>query len=110
MASPAPSANQSIQEVPLPIVGGTKFGRYSKISSEATWNFIISDNWLVPYAGYKNVLTIDPAEPGRGIYSSSTGDFMITVIGRGVYKIVVDISGNLVATGIGSLNFKSAIS
>lgn len=104
MASPAPSANQSIQEVPLPIVGGTKFGRYSKISSEATWNFIISDNWLVPYAGYKNVLTIDPAEPGRGIYSSSTGDFMITVIGRGVYKIVVDISGNLVATGIGSLS------
>lgn len=104
MASPAPSANQNIQEIPLPIVGGTKFGRYSKISSEATWNFIISDDWLVPYAGYKNMLTLDADEPGRGIYSSSTGDFMIVVIGRGVYKVIVDVLGNLVATGIGTLS------
>ncbi len=103
MASPAPNASQQVQEIPLPIVGGTKFGRYSKISSEATWNFIISDDWLVPYAGYANVLELNPTNPGRGIYTSSTGNFMVAVIGSAVYKIVVDFTGALTETIIGQL-------
>lgn len=84
---PAPNARQEVQNIPLQIVGGTKFGRYSKISSEATWNFIVSDNWLVPYAGYKNILTVSETALGRGLYSSFVGNFMIAVVGAIVYKI-----------------------
>jgi hypothetical protein len=99
----APSMRQDVQEIPLPIVGGTKFGRYNKISSESTWNFIVSDNWLVPYAGYKNQLTLDPTLVGRGLYSSFNGNFMIAVIGPNVYKITTNPSGGLVKLSIGVL-------
>lgn len=103
MASPAPSATQNIQEIPLAMVGGNKFGRYNKISNEATWNFIVSDGWLVPYAGYQNQLTISPEVPGRGLYSSTVGDFMLAIIGSSVYKIIVNSFGRLGSTLVGSL-------
>ena len=62
---PAPYARQEIQEVPLKIVGGTHYGRYPKTSVEESWNMIVSDNTLVDYAGYKNVLSI--ATNGQGL-------------------------------------------
>ena len=92
---PAPNATQQITEIPLPIVGGTHFGRYPKISLEETWNFIVSDGWLVPYAGYKNALTLSPSADGRGIYSSFVGGFMIAVLGSFVFRIQVSAMGNL---------------
>ncbi len=100
-----PSAAQEVRESPLKIVGGTHFGRYSKISREETWNFIVSDEWLVPYAGYKNALTITPDLPGRGIYSSFRGNLVVCVIGTIVYKITVDLFdfNQLQATIIGAL-------
>lgn len=99
MMSPAPKARQEIQEVLLKIVGGNHFGRYPKISQEQTWNMIISDNGLVPYAGYKNVLTQSPDSPGRGIYSSSRGNIMLVIWGSQCYtinsSIVAAFRGNL---------------
>ena len=86
----APLAQQGLQDVPLKIVGGNQFGRYSKISAEATWNMIVSDKALVPYAGYKSILAapvLAPTGVGRGIYSSTDGDFIIIVIGENIYKV-----------------------
>lgn len=96
---PAPFARQNIQEVPLKIVGGTHFGRYPKISQEQTWNMIVSDDALVPYAGYKNVLTESPSQPGRGIYASSKGNIMVAVWGEQCFVI----NSNLVASFVGNL-------
>lgn len=98
----APFAEQQYTMVPLQIAGGTKFGRYPKISLEATWNFIVSDGWLVPYAGYANALTLASSQTGRGIFSSFVGNLMIAVIGSGVYKITLQDNA-LVATFIDSM-------
>ena len=96
---PAPLAQQDIKELPLGLVGSNKFGRYSKISAEQTVNFIISDDALVPYAGYKAVVLQSASSEGRGIYSSSRGNLMIAVWGSAVYRItqglVADLVGNL---------------
>jgi hypothetical protein len=84
---PAPNAVQQVQEVPLKIVGGSNFGRYPKISLEQTWNFIVSDDFLVPYAGYKTALVANSDSVGRGIYSSFNGEIMIAVIGKEIIRI-----------------------
>jgi len=96
---PAPERSQNIQEVQLKVVGGNKFGRYPKISVEQTWNFIVSDNALVPYAGYKNVLNVGGTNVGRDIFSSIPGNLMLGVWGSQVFVI----STALVATFVGSL-------
>lgn len=98
---PAPNATQEIKEIPLKIVGGTHYGRYAKISSEQTWNFIVSDGFLVPYAGYKNACTLSPTAEGRGIYSSYRGGFMLAVIGSLVFKVITttDIYGDIILSG-----------
>lgn len=98
---PAPNATQEIKEIPVKIVGGTHYGRYSKISAEQTWNFIVSDGFLVPYAGYKNILELSPNSEGRGIYSSFRGNFMLVVIGSLVYKVTTMLNhfGETVFTG-----------
>lgn len=87
---PAPNARQEILELPLKMVGGTHYGRYPKISLEETWNFIVSDNFLVPYAGYINKKTLSPNATGRGIYSSYRGNFMAVVIGSVFYVVTSD--------------------
>src|SRR5882757_3525801 len=96
---PAPNLQADIQEVPLNMVGGNKFGRYNKISQEETFNFLVSDDALVIYAGYKNVLTQSPSAVGRAIYSSTRGNIIIAVWGSGVYSI----SQGLVATLVGTI-------
>lgn len=83
---PAPYARQDIKEVPLNIVGGNKFGRYNKISNEETFNMIVSDGFLVPYAGYSNKITVSPAV-GRGIYQSNADDAIYMVCGSLAYRI-----------------------
>lgn len=89
---PAPNATQDIQQAPLKIVGGTHFGRYDKISVEQTWNMIISDDALVPYAGYKNVKTLNPEFEGRGLYTSYRSNKMYAVIGTIFYEISTNLS------------------
>lgn len=96
---PAPNMKQQVEEAPLKIVGGNLFGRYPKISVEETFNFIVSDEFLVPYAGYKNTIPLLPNQVGRGLYASTIGNFMIAVIGSAVYSI----DSNLVPHLVGSL-------
>ena len=86
-----PSDDQ-YKEIPISIVGGNKFGRYDKMSSEQTFNMIVSDGWLVPFAGYKNVLSIQEQGQGRGIYSSAKNNTMYAVINNNVYKIDTSLS------------------
>jgi hypothetical protein len=97
MPSPAPKRQQEIQELPLKMAEGNKFGRYKKINDSETWNFIVSDGALVDFAGYKNVVTLLPNVPGRGIYSSFRGDRMVIVLGNAVYK--VQLFGSVYAVG-----------
>ena len=92
--------SQSYQEIPIQIAAGNTFGRYPKISISQTFNMITSDNWLVPSAGYKNVLTIDDNGQGRGIYSSAKLNKMFLVINNTVYSI----DENLIETQIGTIN------
>lgn len=75
------------QSVPVNVVGSSMFGRYPKISLEKTYNMFISDDWLITYAGFKNVLDIFSAGEGRGLFHSIRGDFSIIVISSSVYKV-----------------------
>jgi hypothetical protein len=87
------------KQIPLGMVGGTNFGRYPKISTEQTFNMIVSDGFLVSYAGYENVVSISPNGVGRGIYASSRLGKMIAVIDNGIYtvddQLVFDRVGDL---------------
>ena len=87
-----------MQTAPLKMVGSNNFGRYPKISVEQTYNMIVSDDWLVDYAGYKKVATIGGT--GRGLFSSTRLGKMIAVIDNVVYAI----GTNLVPSPIGNLN------
>lgn len=103
--SPAPLRSVEPQEIPLKMVGGTKFGRYNKISDEQTWNMIVSDGALVDYAGYQNAFPapVVAGGKGRGIYSSVNGNFMVVVIGSEAWTVSFNSADELVATAIGAL-------
>lgn len=91
---------------PLDIVGPTAFGRYSKISSEETFNMIISDGSLVPFDGYRSVIDITESGKGREIYTSTKYNHIIVVVNDGVYTISQSFSvskiGNL-DTSVGNV-------
>lgn len=88
-----------MKTMPLDIVGSTAFGRYPKISLEQTFNMIISDDWFVPYAGYKNVAAMQESGQGRGLYSSDRFQHMIAVVNNGVYTV----NENLAVNRIGNI-------
>jgi hypothetical protein len=85
-------------ELPINVVGSTIFGRYPKISMEQTYNMIISDDWLVPYAGHKKVLSISDGGSGRAIYHSSKLDALIAVVDNAVYIVNTDLEKRVVGT------------
>src|ERR1700757_1173944 len=87
------------KSIELDIVGSTTFGRYSKISIEQTFNMIISDNWMVPYAGHLKVANISSSGNGRGIYSSGRYNHMIAVVDNKV----ISVSNNLSVHKVGTL-------
>lgn len=99
---PAPNAQYQVQEVPIQMAGGTHYGRYNKISDEATWNCIVSDGALIPYAGYKRIIELSPNAEGRGIYTSYRGNFILVIIGQSVYRLNYN-NGNFQSVFIGSL-------
>lgn len=74
-------------EIHVNIVGANTYGRYSTISDAQTYNMFISDNWLVPFAGYKIVLRIANNGEGRGIFNSARSNTLIIVVNNGVYVI-----------------------
>jgi hypothetical protein len=79
-----------IQKIPLPIVGGNSFGRYPKISTEETYNMMISDGSLVPFPGYRKLANIGGGGgEGRGLYSSTQYNHMIAVVDDGVLVLVL---------------------
>jgi hypothetical protein len=82
-----PRAQQPQAEATLKIVGSNTFGRNDKLSSEQTFNMMISDDWLVQTPGYKKVIEEPGRITGRGIFASRRGNFMIAVIDNVVYKI-----------------------
>ena len=85
--------------MPLDIVGGTSFGRYPKISNESTYNMIVSDNALVPFAGYEFVVEIANGSQARAVYNAVIPNLIVAVVGNGFYTI----SDNFVVTRVGSL-------
>jgi len=88
----------NIQELPLKLVGSNHFGRYPQISVEEKFNFIASDNWMVPSAGYAKATTI--AGVSRGLFNSSKLGKLIQVNDNCVYTI----DSSLAATKVASLN------
>jgi len=77
----------TFQEIPLKIVGGNNFGRYPKISVEQTWNMIISDGWLVPFAGHKKNLDLVTSSMGRGLFSSIKSNNLFVVIEDQIFRV-----------------------
>ena len=97
----APKNAQGLFEIPLDIVGGNKYGRYPKINQSETWNMMISDGFLVDYAGFQFIqeITNNPDAVGRGAHVSTVFNVMIVVAGNAV----VSYDHNLVPTRIGTL-------
>ena len=74
--------------IPVRIVGSSIFGRHPIISDERTWNMFISDDWLINFAGYNQAVEILPiGNEGRGLFHSTRGNFLLTVISSNVYRI-----------------------
>lgn len=71
----------------LKIVGGNNFGKFKKISAEQTYNMYISDNALIPYAGYQKTISVVDNSINKEIYKSIRGNFLIFVAGLEVFKI-----------------------
>lgn len=96
MANKRVSSNA--QEVPVDIVGSSTFGRYSKISAAKTYNMFVSENFLVPYAGYQKILDLHTL-PGRGMFHSIRGNFLLVVVGDSL----ISINSNFVPIMVGTL-------
>jgi len=82
------SANN--KEMPINIAGSSTFGRYPKISQERTYNMFVSENWLVPYAGYEIIISSNLllfGKSGRGIFTSTKLNALIVVIDNNVWLI-----------------------
>lgn len=81
---------QRSQPFPINITGSSTFGRYPKMSSEKTINMFVSDNWMVPYAGYKSVLhssDFGNAVEGRAIHTSTKLNKLVAIFDNRVYLI-----------------------
>lgn len=78
-----------VKQIPIDIVGGLAFDRYTKMSTENTYNMLVSNNALVPYAGYEAVLTILAGEnvEARGAFRSIAFNHLIIVINRNLYIV-----------------------
>ncbi len=81
---------QNFRQIPLNIVGSSIFGRYPKISIEKTYNMFMSDNFMVPYAGYNIGITasnfLDAIE-GRAIFTSTKFGQLVVVEGSNVFLV-----------------------
>lgn len=86
---------QNFKQVPINIVGSSVFGRYPKINSEHTFNMFVSDNFLVPYSGYRIAVSSSSllnGKVGRGIYSSTKLGKLIVVIGANVFLVTINFN------------------
>lgn len=89
--------SEFIQDMPLDIAGSSTFGRDPKILASRTFNMILSDDWLVDYAGYEFISTLNPNGVGRGNFASVVANALVTVVYNTVYIITIvgqDAQGN----------------
>lgn len=84
------------KDVPLNIVGSTKFGQHPFMSSEETFNMLISDGYFTNFPGFKRVAKINPNGSGRGLYTSNKLNIMLGVIDNNVYTFDTNLSPTLV--------------
>lgn len=102
MATPlAPMNAQGLYEIPLDIVGSNTYGRYPKINQAQTYNMMISDGFLVDYAGFQFIKAIAASSTakGRGDHVSSVFNRMYCVVGASI----VWFDHNLIPTPVGTL-------
>ncbi len=81
---------QNFKQVPLNIVGSSIFGRYPKISIEKTYNMFMSDNFMVPYAGYNIGIPSEDflnAIEGRAIFTSTKLNELVVVEANSVFLV-----------------------
>lgn len=90
--------SQSFTQLPLSMTGGTRFGRYPKISIQQTYNMLNSDGFCVPYAGYEVAVPILQNSEGRGIYTSQKANRIFLVIGDGFYSIAPNLTHTRIHT------------
>lgn len=86
---------QNFKEFPLNIVGSSVFGRYPKIDIEKTYNMFISQDFLVPYAGYQLAITAPSfgnGVVGRAVFTSTKFGKLVVVIGKNVYLVNIQYS------------------
>lgn len=89
------------EQIPLNVVGSSIFGRYPKISTEATYNMFESDGWLVDFPAYHKVVNnLGAGRQGRSLFVSIRGNIMVAVVDSAVYRI----DSTLYPTFIGNLN------
>ena len=84
--------SQNSQQVPINIAGSSTFGRYPKISIEKTYNMFVSENWLVPYAGYEIIISsqlLGNRKEGRGIFTSTKLGMLVMVIDNNVWLVKI---------------------
>lgn len=91
-------AQNSVQQFPLGLVGSTKFGRYPKVTTEETYNMIISDSTMVPYAGFAARIALNPQGKGRSAYASTASDLIVAVVGSGVYLVFAGLTFQFVGS------------
>lgn len=83
-----------VQELDLDIGGSTTFGRYPKISVANSTNFILSDDWNVPYGGHKLVkmFVAEGGGTGRGAYTSFPSKKMLLAIANRIFWVGTNFS------------------
>jgi len=109
---------QNFKEFPLNIVGSSTFGRYPKISVEKTYNMFMSDEFMVPYAGYIIAIPSSQfgnAKEGRAIFTSTKFNAIVIVVGANVYLVNITFNQALEkvtfysVAKIGSLQTQSGV-
>lgn len=92
------SRGQNFQQFPINIVGSSTFGRYPKISIEKTYNMFMSDNFMVPYAGYEIAVPssqFNGGKEGRAVFTSTKFDKLVVVVDANVYFVTLRYSQQL---------------
>ena len=93
----------NLQTTEFPIVGGTKYARYPKLSTEETVNMMLSDydgkKALVPFLGYRKALQFLPLGEPREVFASVEFGHIIAVYG----KTVIIISKFLTFGAVGEM-------
>ena len=84
-------------QVMLELNKGTKFGRYPKISTQQTFNMIVSDEAVVDFAGFELAAEIGVGS-AREIYNSTFLNRLVVVVNNGVYLVTPQLFSTRVGT------------